>query len=205
MWNLCFGVSNDPKCELVGGFNPSEKYESSWDDYSQCKNKKWQPNHQPVKGFCAFATYDFPRHPAHSTTTLLVLFSYSLYPNPSRSFCVLSCPHQLRGFQPALNVGQRGIRTCCDVPKRISSASGAPKRSNLKCCLAHTSAWIELFDDRYIRMIFSLTSAGKDDTPINLNYHPCLFVVQCLYIPSGWYHGAPQLCLLHKVISYNPP
>ena len=36
---------------LVGGLNPSEKYEFvNWDDYSQYMGKcqKWQPNHQPA-------------------------------------------------------------------------------------------------------------------------------------------------------------
>jgi hypothetical protein len=36
--------------DLVGGFNPSEKYEGQWEGLSHIlwKNKSHVPNHQPV-------------------------------------------------------------------------------------------------------------------------------------------------------------
>ena len=47
---LRFGKSSIYRLYLVGGLNPSEKYESQlgwWNSQYMGKYKKWQPNHQP--------------------------------------------------------------------------------------------------------------------------------------------------------------
>jgi len=45
----CFKTSISTKCQLVGGFNPSEKYDSQLDDYSQYMEKNmFQTTNQPI-------------------------------------------------------------------------------------------------------------------------------------------------------------